>query len=109
LTRNPNLGKPDCSRLGCRCPHRSHTLKAPFMPGGSLPAGMASIGGGPVDFVVRIEKLPTGVSELSFAVDQTYDDGPGGRRATVPCGRNRLAGRLVTPNAVRYMTPGLHT
>jgi uncharacterized protein YcnI len=35
-----------------------------------------SIGGGDgVDFVVQVDKLPTGVAELTFAVDQTYDDG----------------------------------
>ncbi|HEY0473507.1 MAG TPA: DUF1775 domain-containing protein [Kribbella sp.] len=35
-----------------------------------------SIGGGDgVDFVVHVDKLPTGVAQLSFTIDQTYDDG----------------------------------
>jgi uncharacterized protein YcnI len=35
-----------------------------------------SIGGGDgVDFMVHVDRLPTGVSQLTFAVDQTYDDG----------------------------------
>jgi hypothetical protein len=35
-----------------------------------------SIGGGDgVDFVVHVDKLPIGVRQLSFVVEQTYDDG----------------------------------
>jgi hypothetical protein len=35
-----------------------------------------SIGGGDgVDFAVHVDRLPTGVAQLTFAVDQTYDDG----------------------------------
>jgi uncharacterized protein YcnI len=71
-----------------RLPAGLEGVKAVRLPGWEEPASRppaaptavswtgGSIGGGDgVDFVLYIGKLPTRVSELIFAVDQTYDDG----------------------------------
>ncbi|WP_344107950.1 DUF1775 domain-containing protein [Kribbella alba] len=50
-------------------PGAQGTLSAVTWKGGSIG------GGDGVDFAVHVDRLPTGVAQLTFAVDQTYDDG----------------------------------